>query len=289
MFKITKHDLKNAFTQDYSLERIKKQITEKILSKKEVTLVEMFDYKYHQVTTRIEPRTTITFRDVIIESVIALGNINESFTPEDVPIIPISAADIKEVLLKLPNSTEENISDEMFSEELKQLMQQDIQPYDYQKMIQLLSELCDIYYSENDPEDYTDFDVNLSIIQHWVETISIYRELSEQENLIKFLILRSRWVLSSNRTPDYDGKETDSELKLKNVVYSYLSELLKKNNSTIPPKRSVTMSRVRSLFRPQTKKSPPIESQGGRRRIQTKKRVKIYSRKSNRKNKTLHN
>jgi len=349
MVKITKHDLKNAFTQDYSLERIQKQITDKILSKKEVSLVEMFDYKYHQVTSSID-RTTFTFRDVIIESVIALGNISESFTESDVPesLIPISPAVIKRVLqIKLPNSTEENISDEMFSEELKQLMRQDIQPYDYQKMIQLLSELCDIDYSENDPEDYTNFDVNLSIIQHWVETISIYRELSEQENLIKFLILRSRCVLSSNRketqdydgketqdydgketqdydgketqdyddketqdyddketqdydgketqdyddkeTQDYDDKETSSEVELKKVVYSYLSELLKRNNSTIPHKRRSTMSRFRSLFRPQTKKLSPIESQGGRRRIQTKKRVKIYSRKSNRKNKTRHN
>ena len=293
MVKITLHDLRYGFTRDYSLERIQKQITDKILSKKEVSLVEMFDYKYHQVTSSID-RTTFTFRDVIIESVIALGNISESFTESDVPesLIPISPAVIKRVLqIKLPNSTEENISDEMFSEELKQLMQQDIQPYDYQKMIQLLSELCDIDYSENDPEDYTNFDVNLSIIQHWVETISIYRELSEQENLIKLLILRSRCVLSSNRKEkqDYDGKETSSEVELKKVVYSYLSELLKRNNSTIPHKRRSTMSRFRSLFRPQTKKLSPIESQGGRRRIQTKKRVKIYSRKSNRKNKTRHN
>jgi hypothetical protein len=289
MVKITLHDLRYGFTQDYSLKKIKQQITDKILLKKELTLINMFDYKYHQVTSSID-RTTFTFRDVIIESVISLSNISESFTESDIPesLIPISPADIKRVLqIKLPYSTEEVATDEVFSVELKELIQQNIQSYDYPKMIQLLSELCNIYYSENDSEDYTDFDVNLTIIQHWIETISIYRQLTDREKLIQLLIIRSKWVLSYNRQHNYDGIETADEIELKKVVYSYLSELLDKNESTIPPKRRFTMKDLISLKPTSNTKKQPY--QGGIKKIKTMKRVKIYSRKSNRKNKTRHN
>jgi hypothetical protein len=266
MVMVTVHDLKYGFTQDYSLHKIKEKIKKHILDKKSLTELEAYNFKYHVVTSR-DRRQKFTFREVIIESVIALNNIVETFETDVTMATELRPHMLKEVL-----QLEFDINLVNLEDDLKKLI-----------------ELCNIDYSENDPEDYTPFDINLSIIQHWLETINIYRELTLRERLIQLLILRARWILSLNRNNDYDGIETDSEIELRNILNPCLNQLLEENKSPIPLRRSFSLSTLSNLFSggnsKKTKKRIKSTNKNYKRKVQTRRLINQTS-KNKSKNKT---
>ena len=266
MVSVILHDLKNGFLKDYSLDKIIKIIKKHVLDKSSLTELDVYNFKYHVVTS-IDRRQRFTFREVIIESVIALNNIIGTF------------------------DTTISITGEPQPDGLRGVLQLefDITLDNYEDNIKKLIEVCSIDYNENDPEDYTPFDINLSIIQHWLETINIYRELTLREQLIQLLILRARWILSLNRNNDYDGIETDSEIELRNILNPCLNQLLEENKSPIPRRRFFSLSTLSNLFSggnsKKTKKRIKSTNKNYKRKVQTRRLINQTS-KNKRKNKT---
>jgi hypothetical protein len=266
MVSVILYDLKNGFLKDYSLVKIIKEIKKHVLDKSSLTELDVYNFKYHVVTSR-DRRQRFTFREVIIESVIALNNIIGTF----------------DTTISTTGEPQPHI--------LKGVLQLefDITLDNYEDNIEKLIELCSIDYSENDPEDYTPFDINLSIIQHWLETINIYRELTLREQLIQLLILRARWILSLNRNNDYDGIETESEIELRNILNPCLNQLLEENKSPIPRRRSFSLSTLSNLFSggnsKKTKKRIKSTNKNYKRKVQTRRLINQTS-KNKSKNKT---
>jgi hypothetical protein len=266
MVSVILHDLKNGFLKDYSLDKIIKEIKKHVLNKSSLTELDVYNFKYHVVTS-IDRRQRFTFREVIIEIVIALNNIIGTF------------------------DTTISTTGEPQPDRLQGVLdlEFDITLDNYEDNIKKLIEVCSIDYNENDPEDYTPFDINLSIIQHWLETINIYRELTLREQLIQLLILRARWILSLNRNNDYDGIETESEIELRNILNPCLNQLLEENKSPIPRRRFFSLSTLSNLFSggnsKKTKKRIKSTNKNYKRKVQTRRLINQTS-KNKRKNKT---